>query len=154
MKTKQKSLLIKHFDKKVNKFIKNNPLQTPATGWINTIRNLLGMSLRQFGQKLKINPASANEIEQREKEGSITLNSLKEAAENLGMDVVYYLIPKDGSIEKFIEKRANEIAHEIVMRTSQSMKLEEQENNPKRIATAIKEKTEEIKSTMPKYLWD
>jgi hypothetical protein len=34
------------------------------------------------------------------------------------------------------------------------MRLEDQENNPKRIQKAIKEKTEELKSEMPKYLWD
>ena len=53
-----------------------------------------------------------------------------------------------------IEKRANDLAKEIVFRTSISMKLEDQENNPKRVQKAIKEKVEELKLEMPKYLWD
>ena len=57
-------------------------------------------------------------------------------------------------IEDIIEKRAYELALEIVNRASISMKLENQGNNPARIKKAIKEKANEIKVEMPKYLWD
>ena len=40
------------------------------------------------------------------------------------------------------------------MRTSQSMKLEEQENSKERQQQAIKERTEDLKREIPKYLWD
>jgi hypothetical protein len=43
---------------------------------------------------------------------------------------------------------------EIVLRTSNSMKLEDQENSKKRIEKSIRSKTEEIMDTLPKYLWD
>ena len=58
------------------------------------------------------------------------------------------------SLEKIIEKRAFELAEEIVNRTSISMKLEDQENKPDRLLKAVKEKAEELKLKMPKYLWD
>jgi hypothetical protein len=47
-----------------------------------------------------------------------------------------------------------EIAKEIVLRTSNTMQLEDQENSKERIEKSIKNKTEEIKTEMPKYLWD
>jgi hypothetical protein len=53
-----------------------------------------------------------------------------------------------------IEKRAKELATEIVMRTNNTMALENQQNSKERIAQAIAEKTAEIKFEMPKYLWD
>ena len=53
-----------------------------------------------------------------------------------------------------IEKRAIEIAKDIVMRTSNTMMLEEQENSKARIEKAIKNRAEEIRIKMPKYLWD
>jgi hypothetical protein len=53
-----------------------------------------------------------------------------------------------------IEKRAKELAQKIVLRTSNSMKLEDQENSGERIEKAIQEKTEEIKEELPKYLWE
>jgi predicted DNA-binding mobile mystery protein A len=151
MKSKQKTLAIAQFDRKISDF---NKSPMPSSGWIKSIRLMLGMSLRQFGKKLGIIAASANEIEQREMEGSITLKRLREAANAFDMDVYYYLVPRSGTLEKFIEKKANEMARQIVLRTSQSMLLEEQGNTPERIEKAIKEKTEEIKISMPKYLWE
>jgi predicted DNA-binding mobile mystery protein A len=94
------------------------------------------------------------EIEQREKDGSITLKNLREAGKALDMELVYGFIPKEESLEKMIEKKAYEIAREIVMRTSHSMMLEDQENSKQRIEKAIKERAEEIKNEMPGYLWD
>jgi hypothetical protein len=72
----------------------------------------------------------------------------------LNLKLIYGFVPKSASLDAIIEKRANELAKEIVTRTSVSMKLEEQENDPKRIQKAIKEKTEELKLEIPKYLWD
>jgi hypothetical protein len=53
-----------------------------------------------------------------------------------------------------IEKRAKELASEIVMRTNTTMTLEDQQNSRGRIEKAIAQKTVEIKFEMPKYLWD
>jgi hypothetical protein len=52
------------------------------------------------------------------------------------------------------EKRAKVLATEIVMRTNNTMTLEDQQNSKERIEKAIAQKTNEIKSEMPKYLWD
>jgi len=70
------------------------------------------------------------------------------------MQLVYGFIPKGQSIEDMIEKRAIEIAKDIVLRTSNTMQLEDQENSKARIEKAIKNRAEEIKTKMPKYLWD
>ena len=53
-----------------------------------------------------------------------------------------------------IEKRAKELAKEIVLRTHNTLTLEAQENSAERIEQAIAQKTAEIKYEMPKYLWD
>ena len=53
-----------------------------------------------------------------------------------------------------LEKRALKIAEEIVMRTSHTMKLEDQENSEERLEKAIKYRAEKIKNELPKYLWD
>jgi hypothetical protein len=53
-----------------------------------------------------------------------------------------------------IEKRAMALAREIVLRTSNSMKLEDQQNSDERIDRAIQEKATEIKDELPKYIWE
>jgi predicted DNA-binding mobile mystery protein A len=154
MDTGKRKLVISQLDRKFANIKTLTDLNTPVEGWIRTIRTVLKMSLRQLGTRLGISAQSVKEIEQREVDGSITIKALREAANALEMKVVYVVLPKDESIEKLIERKANELAREIVLRTSHTMLLEDQGNSDSRIEKAIKEKTEEIKNTMPKYLWD
>jgi Zn-dependent peptidase ImmA (M78 family) len=72
----------------------------------------------------------------------------------MDMQLIYGFVSKHESLEQMIEKRANELANEIVMRTNNTMRLEEQHNSIERIEKAIVQKAIEIKNEMPKYLWD
>jgi len=124
------------------------------SGWIKATRISLGISLQQLANKLKVSRQNMHMLEQREKEGTITLNTLKETAAAMDMQLVYGFVPKDGSIEKLIERKATELATRIVMRTSHSMKLEDQENPAEKIKKAIEEKADLFKNELPKILWD
>lgn len=154
MNTLKQRLLIEQADKKLAAFKAVDSLIVPENGWINTIRLALKISLRQLGNRLNISSQSVKEMEVRESNGSITLKNLREVGNALDMQLVYGFIPKNGSLDAIIEKRAREIAREIVLRTSNSMLLEDQENSQERLEKAINERTIEIKSQMPKYLWD
>ena len=79
---------------------------------------------------------------------------LQEAAQALDMQLVYGFIPRQGTIDAMIEKRAAELARDIVMRTSASMKLEDQENSNNRLQRAIADRADELKRELPKILWD
>lgn len=126
----------------------------PPTGWIKAIRNAIGMSMLQLGNRLSITKQSVQDIERREKDGSITIKALREAARAVDMQLVYGFVPNDGSLEALIDRKAKELATQIVMRTSNTMKLEDQENTKQRIGKAIQERTITIKAEMPKTLWD
>ncbi len=153
-KDKQK-LMIDQLDRRFREIISiSKSLAIPPDGWINTLRKTLNISLKQLGKRLSVSSQNINQFEQREKDGSISIQKLKEVAEALDMDFVYTFIPKDGSLEKLIERRANQVAKEIVLRTSHTMKLEDQENTEERLSKAIKDRTEKIKNELPKYLWD
>ena len=118
------------------------------------IRSAIGMSMQQLGNKLNVSKQGVMDIEKREKDGSITIKSLREIARALDMQLVYGFVPNDGSLDALIEKRATELATQIVMRTANTMKLEDQANSKKRIEAAIKERATAIQSEMPKFLWD
>lgn len=151
---KQRSI---QFQQLNNRLLEISPLQAipvPPVGWIKSIRTTLGMSLQQLGKKLNVTKQAALDIERREREGSITIKSLKDVAHALDMQLVYGFVPKDGSLDALIEKKATELAKQIVMRTHQTMKLEDQANSASRIEKAIKERTAAIKKEMPKILWD
>ena len=151
--TKQR-LIIEQTDKKLSVFRPLESLIVPQKGWIHTIRIALKMSLKQLGKRLKISPQSVKEMEEREANGSITLKGLREVGGALNMKLIYGFVPKEESLETIIEKRAYEIARDIVLRTSNTMQLEDQKNSNERIEKAIKNKSDEFKSKIPKFLWD
>lgn len=154
MSNLKQKLLVEQADRKLSAFRSIKNVSVPHKGWINSIRVALNMSLRQLGERLDISPQSVKEIEEREANGSITLKGLKEAGEALELKLVYGFVPKNKSIEKMIESHALDIARDIVMRTSGTMQLEGQGNSKKRIERAIKDRAEEIKKELPKYLWE
>jgi predicted DNA-binding mobile mystery protein A len=151
----KRALIEQQLNTKMQVFLPLRGVVIPPTGWIRAIRVALGMSLMQLGNKLNgITKQSVSELEAREKDGSITIRSLQEVAKALDMQLVYGFIPNDGSLDALIERKANELATKIVMRTSNSMKLEDQENSKERIKKAIQERTTIIKNEVPKILWD
>lgn len=147
-------LLIEQLEKKMKKFAPVESVETPPRGWIHMIRTALRMSMRQLGERMGKTTQTVNDFERAEASGAITIKSLREAGKALDMKLVYGFVPHGESLEKIIEKRALEVAREIVMRTSQSMKLEDQENVNERIEKAIEDRANEIEREMPKYLWD
>lgn len=150
----RKKLQIEQLELKLKGFTAAKKVAVPDTGWLKAVRVSLGISLQQLADKLSITKQSVQEIEQREREGNITLKSLRDTAKVLDMELVYGLVPKDGSLDALIEKRARALATQIVARTSNTMKLEDQENSQERIQKAIEERTTELKRELPKSLWD
>ena len=151
---KKQKLILEQLDAKILQLKKAEGLVIPSSGWVFSIRQALGMSLRQMGNKMGITAQSVKEIEQREQNETISLKVLRQFGKSLNLKLIYGFIPQDGSLENIIEKRAHELALEIVNRTSISMKLEDQENKSSRIQKAIKDKTIEIRNEMPRHLWD
>lgn len=150
----KKSLQLQQLNNKMLSFATLNQVAIPPTGWIKAIRVAIGMSMQQLGNKLSISKQGILDIEKREKDGSITIKSLKEIGRALDMQLVYGFVPNDGSLDALIENRATELATQIVLRTSNTMKLEDQGNTQMRIQKAIEERAESIKNEMPKILWD
>lgn len=148
----QKHLRISQLDKKIARFSDIKDLLVPGGGWIYAIRTALGMSLKQLGEKLGVTPQAVRGIEQREEDGSLTLQRLKEVAAALDMQLVYGLVPRDGSLDKMIEKRARQMAQKIVLKTAHTMHLENQGIDKEALAEAIERRTEKLKSELPRKL--
>jgi predicted DNA-binding mobile mystery protein A len=149
-----KLLQLQQLDNKMTRFAYLKEVIIPPTGWIKAIRTAIGMSMQQLGNKLSVSRQGVLDMEKREKEGSITIKSLREIARAMDMQLVYGFVPNDGSLDALIERRATELATQIVMRTANTMKLEDQGNSKERIEAAVKERARSIKDEMPKILWD
>jgi predicted DNA-binding mobile mystery protein A len=147
-------LQLEQLESKIKVYVPITKVAVPPTGWIKAVRLGLGMTLQQLANRISISKQSVLEMEQREKDGSISLKLLRESARALDMELVYGFVPKDGSLDALIERKARELAIKIVKRTSNTMKLEDQENSESRITKAIDERTALLKNEMPKILWD
>ena len=147
-------LQIEHLEAKIRVCAPLAKVAGPPTGWIKAVRLALGMSLQQLANRIAITKQSVQEMEQREKEGSISLKSLRETAKALDMELVYGFVPKDGTLDALINRKSMELAVRIVSSTSTTMKLEDQENSELRLKKAIEERTTQLKYEIPKVLWD
>ena len=149
-----RKIQIEQLEKKIKIYSSTKKVAEPPTGWLKAIRLALGMTLQQLADKLNITKQSVMEVERREKEGSVTIKTLRETAKALDMELVYGLVPKDGTLENLIERKARELAYKIVSRTSNTIQLEDQENSKERIEKAINERVATLKHELPKMLWD
>ncbi len=154
MKADLRRLTIQQINKKTKPFVNIKGQFRPENGWIKTIRESLNISQTQLGRKLGITKQGVRQIENGEKNSSITLASLQEAAKAMNLKLIYALVPVDGSLDKLIDRKANELAAKIVMRTSAFMKLEAQEVSKERLKKAIQEKAYELTKNIPSELWD
>lgn len=129
----KKNIAIDQINEKMKAFATASKIDLPSLGWIKYIRTGLGMSLQQLASRLNITKQSLQKIETREQIGTVTINTLKDVAEAMDMKLIYAFVAKDGSVHQLIERKAKELATEIVSRTEQTMKLENQQNNAIRI---------------------
>jgi predicted DNA-binding mobile mystery protein A len=81
----KKSLQLQQLNSKMMGFASLKKVVMPPTGWVKAIRTAIGMSMQQLGNKLNVSKQAVMDIEKREKEGSITIKSLREIARAMDM---------------------------------------------------------------------
>ncbi len=154
MKKEIKKISRVQLDKKMRNFNRVSSINIPGGSWVFSLRNALGLSLSQLAKKMDISAQSVKEIEEREKEGRITLKILKDVASALELKFVYGFSAPNSSLEKILKNQADKVAREIVERTDKNMKLEDQGNSKNRLNKAIKERARTLVDNQDKCLWD
>lgn len=149
-----KLLSVKQLDRKLKPYYNCRTIDIPTEGWIHIIRNSLNMTQEQLANKLNIGRTGVGEIEKREANGSISINSLKEVGQALDLKLIYAFVPTKDSFEKLVEDKAIRLAERIVLRTNHNMALEDQAIDNERVKESIKELAIEIKAEVRKGLWD
>jgi predicted DNA-binding mobile mystery protein A len=97
----------------------------PSRGWIKAIREALGMTAAQFGQRLGVSQPRALAIEQAEARNAITLDTLERSAQALGCRLVYTLVPHE-PLEAMVKNQSLAAAKKQLERTRHTMALEAQ----------------------------
>lgn len=149
-----KQIILEQLDQKSSLLVEAMKNPVSENGWVFSIRKGLNMTLEQLGNKLVISKQGVRSIEESETNGSISIKSLKEVAKVLDMQLVYGFVPNKGSFSSYVEDKSKELAKRIVMRTHQTMQLENQGNREIIIQKAIEDLAFEIKQEMRRSLWD
>ena len=139
---------------KLSEYSRIAKLQIPSAGWIAAIRSALNMTLSQLGTRMGITRQAVSKMEKREAMGNITLNNLRAVAESLDMHLVYAIVPKEGTLEEYVEKRALQLAREIVMGSNQQMRLEDQAVADPEVEETLRQLAAEYTRTIDRQLWD
>ena len=98
----------------------------PSRGWLRAIRQALGISARELAQLTGTSRQLPLQLEKAEADDSITLKSLRKLAAALDCDLVYALVPKQGTMQQLLESRARVQATRRVLQVEHSMALEDQ----------------------------
>ena len=154
MSSIQKTLIQKQIDELIQSIVIGKQKAPTSVAWIQTARLALGMSLRQLAERVGVSVSALTNFEKREQTDTVSLATLKKAANAMDMELVYFLKPKDGSIKNAVEKQARKKAQEILNQSNQTMKLEDQETNSSSQEQELERLTKDIMSKMPQNLWD
>ena len=100
-------------------------LARPPRGWVRAVREALGMSAAALAARLGTTAGAVTRLEQSEAADRIRLDTLRRAADALGCDLVYLLVPRR-PLNAIVRDRARELAHRQVSAVEQTMRLEGQ----------------------------
>ena len=118
---RSRELLDSHFDE----WQQLRGLACPPRGWVRAIREALGMSAATLAERLGTTAGAVTRLEQSEAADRIRLDTLRRAADALGCDLVYLLVPRR-PLTAVVRDRARELAHYQIAATEQTMRLEDQ----------------------------
>ncbi|MDA1370813.1 MAG: mobile mystery protein A [Proteobacteria bacterium] len=152
MRSTDRALARKQLDKRFNQIRSDDSLTRPPRGWVKAIRQALGMTTTQLATRLGVSQPRIIKIEKAEMEGSITLDSLKRAAQALDCQLVYALIPEK-PLNEIVEDRARQLARERLAITGHHMALEAQSISPEDAKAQFEQLVSQIVEKAGSNLW-
>jgi len=120
-------------------------------GWIRSLRQALGLSAAALGRRMNLAQQSVVQFEENERNGAITLGSLRRVAEALDAELIYAIVPRK-NLRDTIFERAEALAKERVAPVAQSMQLEAQGISEQELSERITELARELERR-PRQLW-
>lgn len=153
MRAKERAIARQQLDKRLKKLQNTDAFTRPSRGWIKAIRESLGMTAQQLGERLGVSQPRVSKIEEAEANGTMTINSLERAAQALDCQLVYALVPRR-PLERLTGERAEKLARAQLALASHNMALENQSVDASDEKAQIEALTLELLASSPSSLWD
>ena len=97
----------------------------PPAGWIKAVREGLGMAATHLAERLGVTTSTVTRLETSEADDTVSLATLRRAAEALGCELQYALVPRQ-SLADTLDNRAMALARQHMGAVSHTMALEAQ----------------------------
>lgn len=117
-------LQIRALDKKTSELKSANNIIPHGSGWINTVRETIGMTAIQLAKRLGVSQPRITKMETNEE--NLKLSTMKKTAEAMNCEFVYYFKPKT-TFQNLVEEQSQKKAAEILKSVNINMALEDQE---------------------------
>jgi predicted DNA-binding mobile mystery protein A len=154
MKPEARALLRNQLDRQLSP-LRPTELVRPRRGWVRAIREVLGMNGRQLAERMGIARSHLSQIESGEARDSVSLRTLRRAADALGCEFVYAFVPRDGrTLEEMVQERARVVAERIVGDVATTMALEAQSVDGDFQKREVDRIALDLAHTMRRDLWD
>jgi len=152
MKTRFKDLKQRQLDAGLSRWRSAELPARPPSGWIKAVREALGMPAAYLAKRLGVVPSTVLRLETSEADDTITLGSLRRAAEALDCELQYALVPRQ-TIAQNMEARALKIARERVETVAHTMALEAQATSTESVETQVREMADSLLKGSRRELW-
>ena len=110
------------------------------------------MTAAVLGRRMGVSQAAVSQLEKGEVDETISLKTLRAAAEALECSLVYALIPRR-PMEALLQERAAELAEKQLARTNRTMTLENQALPSAELEAERQRLVDEILRTDLRQLW-
>ncbi len=127
--------------------------QRPAGGWVSAVRQALGMTQTQLARRMGIARQSLNQLETNEARNTATLARLHRAANALGCELQYVLVPRE-SLARSVSAQALRRAEQKLGRVNQSQALEASAMVADAFSDAVSDLARELELLRPADLWN
>ena len=152
MKSNFSELQLRQLDASLNRWRSADLPPRPPSGWVKAIRESLGMAAAHLAARLGVTTSTVTRLETSEADDTISLGTLRRAAEALGCELRYALIPKQ-SLADTLESRAMSLARQQMAAVSHSMALEAQSTSREHLEAQTRALAESLLKGSRRALW-
>ena len=115
-----------HLDERGNELRQMVPeLSPPHGGWVGALREALAMPRKDLAVRMRVAESTVARLEASERAGTVQLDTLRRAADALGCDLVYALVPRR-RLEDMVQVQARAQAAKVLAVVQHTMLLEDQ----------------------------
>jgi predicted DNA-binding mobile mystery protein A len=152
MKSNFSELKLRQLDANLSRWRNADLPSRPPTGWIKAIREGLGMAATHLAARLGVTTSTVTRLETSEADDTISLATLRRAAEALGCELHYALVPKQ-SLADTLESRALALARQQMASVSHTMALEAQATSRENVEAQTRALADNLLKGSRRSLW-